>query len=121
MNKESPEFMGNSEDDMSVTTVKKFFRKSMSPYVSMFFPAARAGFAFTGERDNLGDSAVRADESSKAAIFSAASKHFFGFMDNIFRELILVELFEKSPVIISFKNRFKGEPCVHNRYYIRKV
>ena len=93
---------------MSVITMEKLFRESMSPDVGMFFPAARASFAFTGERDNLGDSTVRADESSEAAIFSAAFKHFFGFVDNIFREFILIEMLKEEPIVIAFEDRLES-------------
>jgi hypothetical protein len=120
VDKELPEFMGDSQDDMSMITVEKFFRKSMGPDVCMFFSAARAGFAFTTERDNLSGSAVRTDECSEAAIFGTTFKHFFGFMDNIFRELVFVEMFEENPVVVTFKNGFKCKFFAHGKDYIKR-
>lgn len=122
VDEELPEFMGKGEDDVSMIAVKEFRSEGLRPDVGMFFATARAGFAFTTERDDFGFATVRADEGGEAAVFSAAVKHFLGFVDDMCGELILVELLKKEPVVIESEDRFKGKFFAHNsRNCIRKI
>ncbi len=81
----------------------------------MFFSTMRAEFAFTAKRKDFSLCAMGTDVSGKAAVFCAALKHLLNFVDNIFRKLIMVKFFKECPVVVTFKDRFKGQVSVHNR------
>ena len=88
----------------------------------MFFAAARTDLAFTAKADNFYFAAMGADVGGKAAVFGAAVEHFFGLMENMFGESILVEFFKKDPIIITSENGFKGKVSAHDgRDYIRNL
>ena len=86
---------------MSVDAVEEFVGKSLSPNVSMFFAATRTDLTFATERDNLCYPAMRTNEGGETTVWGTAFKHFVGFMDSIFRQLVAIEIFKESPVIVS--------------------
>lgn len=107
---------------MSMIEVEEFFGHGLGPDVGMFFAAARAEFAFTTKVNDFCFTAMRTNICGEAAAFGAAVEHFFGFMEDMFRKLILIEFFKEDPVIITFEDRFKSKFSVHdNRDYNRTV
>ena len=108
MDEKRPKLIGDSQNNMSMVTVEEFFGHGLGPDVGMFFAAARTELAFTAKADDFYFAAMGADVGGKAAVFSAAVEHFFGLMEDVIREFILVEFFKEYPIVITPEDRFKG-------------
>lgn len=122
VDEERPEFVWEGQNDMPVVTVEEFFGHCLGPDVGMFFAARGAELAFTAKVDDLYFTAMRANESREAAVLGAAVEHFFGFLEDMLRKPILVELFKEGPIIITSEDRFKGEVTAHDNWdYIKDV
>lgn len=104
-----------------MVTVKEFFGHRLGPDVGMFFAAAGAEFAFTAKADDFCFTAMRANESGKAAACGAAVEHFFGLMEDVLGKLIPIEFLEEDPVIITPEDRFEGQFSAHDDTIISEM
>lgn len=121
VDEEGPELIRNGQYNMPMVAVKEFCGHGLGPDVSMFFAAAGAEFAFTAKADNFCFTAMRANESSEAAVCGAAGKHFFGLMEDVLGKLIPVESLEENPIIVTFEDRFEGQFSAHDDNIISEM